>query len=76
MPGTSDGVLDKHALDERTVIVGAFGADREQLPTAARQQYRVARDVPQNHATCSDIRKRHPLGKVGSVELLLLFAHG
>jgi hypothetical protein len=36
--------------------VGAFGADREQLLTAARQQHRVARGVPQDHAASSDIR--------------------
>jgi hypothetical protein len=31
-------------LGERTVVVSAFGADREQLLTAARQQHRVARE--------------------------------
>jgi hypothetical protein len=76
VPGAADGVLDEDPLSERTVVVGAFGADREQLVTPARQQHRVARDVPQDHAAFGDIRYCHPLGKVGSVELLLLFAHG
>jgi hypothetical protein len=76
VPGTADGVLYQDPFGERTVVVGAFGADREQLVTTARQQHRVARDVPQDLAVFSDIRKRHPLGKVGSVEPLLLFAHG
>jgi hypothetical protein len=76
VPGTADGVLYQDPFGERTVVVGAFGADREQLVTTARQQHRAARDVPQDHAVFSDIRKRHPLGKVGSVEPLLLFAHG
>jgi hypothetical protein len=58
------------------VVVGAFGADREQLVTAARQQHRFARNVSQDHAAFGDIRQRHSLGQVGSVELLLLFAHG
>ena len=76
VPGAADGVLDEDPLGERTVVVSAFGTDREQLLTAARQQHRVARDVPQDDAAFFDIRKRHPLRKVGSVELLLLFAHG
>jgi hypothetical protein len=36
--------------------MGAFGAYREQLATAARQQHRVARDVAQDHAAFVDIR--------------------
>jgi hypothetical protein len=36
--------------------VGAFGADREQLVTAARQQHRIARDVSQDHGAFGDTR--------------------
>src|SRR5438270_688818 len=75
VPGTAHCVLDEDPLSEWTVVVGAFGADREQLLTTAREQHRVVRDVPQNHAALFNIRKRHPLRKVGSVELLLV-AHG
>ena len=76
VPGAADGVLDEDPLSERTVVVGALGADREQLVTAARQQHRFARTVSQDHAAFGDIRQRHSLGKIGSVELLLVFAHG
>src|SRR3984893_14734288 len=39
VPGTADSVLDEDPLGERTVVVSAFGADREQLLTATRQQH-------------------------------------
>jgi hypothetical protein len=56
VPGAADGVLDEDSLSERTVVVGAFGADREQLVTPARQQHRVTSDMAQDHAAFVDIR--------------------
>jgi hypothetical protein len=56
VPWAADGVLDEDPLGERTMVVGAFGADREQLVTAARQQCRVTRDVSQYHAAFGNIR--------------------
>jgi hypothetical protein len=56
VPGAANGVSDEDPLSERTVVVGAFGADREQLLPAARQQHRIARDMSQDHAVFSDIR--------------------
>jgi hypothetical protein len=65
VPGAADGVLDEDPLSERTVVVGAFGADREHLLTTARQQHPLVGDVPQDHAAFGDIRERHSLGEVG-----------
>jgi hypothetical protein len=55
--------------------MGALRADREQRPATAREQYRFARDLPQDHATLGEIRDGDPLGKVGSSEFCILFAH-
>jgi hypothetical protein len=37
VPGAANGVPGEDPLSERTVVVGAFGADREQLVPAARE---------------------------------------
>jgi hypothetical protein len=55
--------------------MGALRTDREQRTTGSRQHHRLARDVPQDHAALDEIRERDPLGKVGSVEFVFLFAH-
>ena len=56
MPGAADSLLDEDALGERTVVVGTFGANRKQLLPAPRQQHRLSRDVPQQHAAIGNIR--------------------
>jgi hypothetical protein len=35
MPGTSDRIVDNEALGERTIVVGALSADRENVGAAA-----------------------------------------
>jgi len=41
MPGTSHRIVDKEALRERTIVVGALRADRENVSAASNQQNRV-----------------------------------
>ena len=55
--------------------MGALRADREQRSTGSRQHHGLARDVPQDHTALAKISERDPLGKVGAIEFLLLFAH-
>jgi hypothetical protein len=75
VPGATDGIRHQHPLDEGAVVMGALRADREERSTGSRQQYRLARDLPHDHAAFGEIPERDPTSKVGSVEFLLLFAH-
>jgi hypothetical protein len=45
MPGTSHRIVDNEALRERTIVVSALSADREQVGAAAHEQNRVLSDM-------------------------------
>ena len=45
MPGTSHRIVDNEALRERTIVVGALSADRENVSAAAHEQNRVLSDM-------------------------------
>src|SRR4029077_7370001 len=75
VPRATDGIRHQHPLGERAVVMGALRADREQRSPGAREHYGLARDVPQDHAALAKISERDPLGKVGTLEFLLLLAH-
>ena len=53
---------------------GCIGADREQLLPRRASSTASPATCPKIMPPSGDIRKRHPLGKVGSVALLFLFA--
>src|SRR5712672_1629065 len=73
VPRATDGIRHQHPLGQWAVVMGALRADREERSTGSSQQYRLARDLPRDHAALGEISERDPLGKVGSVEFL--FAH-
>ncbi len=75
VPRAANGIGDEHPLDERTVVMAALRADREERSTVACQHHRLARDLAQDHAAVGEFGTRDPLGKVGSVELLFLSTH-
>jgi hypothetical protein len=75
VPRATDGIRHQHPLGEWAVVMGALRADREERSTGSSQHHRLARDVPHDHAALGKIPERDPLGKVGSVEFLFLFAH-
>ena len=47
----SHGVVDDQSSDERAVIVGAVGADGEELVARAGQQDVIVADAADNHPT-------------------------
>jgi hypothetical protein len=75
VPRATDGIPVEDPLGERTVIMGALSANREERSAGSRQQHRLARDLPQNHPAVGEIPERDSSGKVGAVEFGFLFAH-
>ena len=53
----------------------AEGADREQLVTAPREQYRFAVRVPKQHGSVGEFRERDALDEIGSAEFARCFVH-
>src|SRR5262249_48186299 len=72
MPRTANGFPDEDALGEGSVVMRAFAADRKQFLPAARQQYRLARNLPEQHAPIGDLAWGYPLGKIAAVQLLFV----
>ena len=58
MPGTAHGVADHEALGERTVVVRAMGADREQLRAAPHQQDLVVADMTEQLSAVGEVCSR------------------
>ena len=75
VPWAADGIRDEYTLSKRTVVMGTLRPDREQLPTAARNQHCFAAGLSQDHAALGEICYRDPLAEVGSGEFRMLFAH-
>ena len=67
--------LSREPGERAAFLAEACRADREERSTGSSQHHRLARDVPYDHAALGKIPERDPLGKVGSVEFLFLFAH-
>ena len=59
MPGTAHGVADHEPVGERTVVMRAMGADREDLRAAAHQQNLLVADMADELAA---------VGKLGDVQ--------
>jgi len=72
MPGTADGFPDEDALGQGSVVMRAFAADRRQLLPAARQQYRLACDLPKKHAPVGNLAYGYPLGKIAPVHVFFV----
>lgn len=51
VPGTTDGAVDDQAIGQRPVIVGAMGADGEDLAIPPHQQNLVFADAAGQQAT-------------------------
>jgi hypothetical protein len=51
MPGTTHRVVDHQSLAERPTVMGATGADRENLLAAAGQQHGLLADPADQHGT-------------------------
>ena len=54
MPGTAHRVVDNEPFDKGTVIVGAKGADREDVGSPTRQQHRLVADMAKQLAVISE----------------------
>src|SRR5262249_18017738 len=67
MPGTSHGVADDQPLCERSTVMGAGRSDREQLITAAHEEYRVIPDMPTDHPSIRHITEGNALGEIRSL---------
>jgi hypothetical protein len=74
VPWATDGIRYQHPLGERTVVMGALRADREERSTASCQHHRPACDLPQDHSAFGEILERDSAGKVGS-QFLFMLAH-
>ena len=66
VPGATDGIRYQHPVGERTVVMGALRADREERSTASCQHHRLPCDLPQDHPAFGEILERDSAGKVGS----------
>ena len=59
VPGAADRLVDHESVREGTVVVGAVGADGEDLPAAARQEDRFLADMPEQLAVVGKLVERH-----------------
>src|SRR5437667_239667 len=75
MPGAAHGVADYDAIGERTVIMRAMGADREQLRPATHQENLVIAGMTDELAAIGKLRERNALHQIRTGGLSLLLSH-
>ena len=66
MPRATDRILDSESLGQRTAIVRAHRADREDLRPASRHEHRLSIRVSAEHAAVGDIRQLEAAREVGA----------
>ena len=74
MPRAPHAVADDKAVAERPVVVGAMGADRKQLRTAAHQQHLLVADVSDKLAI-DEIGEGDALRQIGTARGCLFLCH-
>ena len=75
MPGAAHGIADHQAVDERTVVVGAMGPDREHLRPAAHQEDLFVPDMTDPLAAVGKLRERNALRQIEAAGLGLVLGH-
>jgi hypothetical protein len=75
MPRTSHRIVDNEALRERTIVVGALSADREDLSAAAQEQNRVLSDMADQLPAVWQFADGNSQRQIGADWLRLLFSH-
>jgi hypothetical protein len=75
MPRTAHCVVDNEALRERTVVVGAQSAERENVSAAAHEQNRVLSDMADQLAAVRQFGESNSLRQIGADGLSLVFSH-
>jgi hypothetical protein len=75
MPGTSHRIVDNEALRERTIVVGALSADRENVSAAAHEQNRVLSDMADELGAVWQFAGGNSQRQIGAHWLRLLFSH-
>jgi hypothetical protein len=77
MPGTANRVADEQAFAQRALIVGAVGADCEQLATNTRNQHLVIADTAHQLAAVGKVGSRNAFGEIRACFLRLIgIGHG
>src|SRR4029077_5023339 len=74
VPRAPHAVADDKAVAERPVVVGAMGADRKQLRTAAHQQHLLVADVSDKLAI-DEIGEGYALRQIGTARGCLFLCH-
>ena len=75
VPGTAHRVADDEPVGERAVIVGAMGADREDLGAAAHQQHLLLADMAEQLAAVIEFGKGNSLPEIGTGGPRLIVRH-
>jgi hypothetical protein len=75
MPGTAHGIVDNEALRERTVVVGALGADGEKVSAATHEQNRILSDMAGQLGSVRQFARGNSQRQIGAGGLRLLFSH-
>ena len=75
MPGTAHRIIDNEALRERAVIVGAQGADRENISAATHEQNRVLSDMAGELGAVGQFAGGNSQRQIGTGGLRLIFSH-
>jgi hypothetical protein len=75
VPGAADRVVHDQPVGERTAVVAAGRADREDLRAPPHQDDRLILDVTQQRNTLGERIRRDAAGKIRPVLTLRLIAH-
>jgi hypothetical protein len=75
MPRTSHRIVDNEALRERTIVVGALSADRENVSATAHEQNRVLSDMAGELGAVWQFVSGNSQRQIGADWLRLLFSH-
>ena len=66
---------DHETVGERTAVVRALGADREDLGPAAHQQHLLVADMADELAAIGKLGERNALGQIGAGLLGMVLSH-
>jgi hypothetical protein len=75
VPWTPNGATDNKALHQRSTVVRAFGADREDLATTAHQQNRLTVCMSEQLAVVRKFRLRDPCREIRPTQLIIRARH-
>jgi hypothetical protein len=75
MPGASHRVIDNEPLRERTVVVRALSADRENVSAATHEQNRVLSDMAGELGAVWQFAGGNAQRQIGAGGLRLIFSH-